>query len=67
MDSESKHVFYWRPPFIFEPMLFLAAIARFSAPPEPQSNDLLVQSRLGHLGLTVIALVYILVTLWQQQ
>ena len=48
-------------------MLFLAAIARFALPSEPlQSNDLLVQSRLGPLGLTVIALVYILITLWQQ-
>jgi hypothetical protein len=47
-------------------MLFLAAIARFARPPEPQSNDLLVHSRLGHVGLTVIALVYVLVTLWQQ-
>jgi hypothetical protein len=47
-------------------MLFLAAIARFARPREPQSNDLLVHSRLGHVGLTVIALVYVLVTLWQQ-
>jgi hypothetical protein len=47
-------------------MLFLAAIARFARPPAPPSNDLLVHSRLGHVGLTVIALVYVLVTLWQQ-
>jgi hypothetical protein len=48
-------------------MLLLAAIARFARPPEPPSNnDLLVHSRLGHVGLTVIALVYVLVTLWQQ-
>lgn len=47
-------------------MLFLAAIARFTLPREPQPNDLLAQSRLGHVGLTVIALVYVVVTLWQQ-
>jgi hypothetical protein len=47
-------------------MLFLAAIARFARPPESSSNDLLAHSRLGHVGLTVIALVYVLVTLWQQ-
>ena len=47
-------------------MLFLAAIARLSEPREGHSNDLLVQSRVGHAGLTVIALIYVLVTLWQQ-
>jgi hypothetical protein len=47
-------------------MLFLAAIARLALPREPQSNDLPAQSRLGHVGLTVIALVYVLVTLWRQ-
>ncbi len=47
-------------------MLFLAAIARFASPAESPSNDLIARSRLGHLGLTVIALVYVLVTLWQQ-
>ncbi len=47
-------------------MLFLFAILRLTLPPEPASHDLLVQSRLGHVGLTVIALVYVLVTLWQR-
>jgi hypothetical protein len=47
-------------------MLFLSAIVRIARPQESQSNDLLVQSRIGHMGLTVIALVYVLVTLWQQ-
>jgi hypothetical protein len=47
------------------PMLFLAVTSRFAAPPESQPNDLLVRSRLGHLGLTIIALVYVLITLWQ--
>jgi hypothetical protein len=47
-------------------MLFLSAIVRIAVSHEPESNDLLVQSRIGHLGLTVIALVYVLVTLWQR-
>jgi hypothetical protein len=47
-------------------MLILAAIARFARPSELESNDLLVHSRIGHVGLTVIALVYVLITLWQQ-
>lgn len=46
-------------------MLFLSAFARL-IPGEPQPNDLLAQSRaaLGHLGLTVIAIVFVLVTFW---
>jgi hypothetical protein len=47
-------------------MLFLAAIVRFTLPRESESNDLLVQSRLGHAGLTVITLVYLLIFLWRQ-
>ena len=47
-------------------MLFLAAIARLAHRPEAQSNDLLVRSRLGHVGLTVITLVYVLIVLWQR-
>ncbi len=47
-------------------MLFLSAIVRIAAPQPEESNDLLVQSRIGHLGLTVIALIYVLVTLWQR-
>jgi hypothetical protein len=47
-------------------MLFLAVIARLGSPREYQSNDLLVRSRLGHMGLTIIALVYVLISLWQQ-
>jgi hypothetical protein len=48
-------------------MLFISAILRFSMPPEPRPNDLLarIRLRLGHLGLTVIALVYVLITFWQ--
>jgi hypothetical protein len=47
-------------------MLFLSAFARF-VPPESEPNDLLAQSgaALGHLGLTIIAIVYILVTFWK--
>ncbi len=47
-------------------MLFLAVIARFTKPRESESNDLLALSRVGHAGLTVITLVYVLVILWRQ-
>ena len=49
-------------------MLLLTAILRVSGPREPEANDLLAEarSRLGHLGLTVVALVYILITFWQR-
>ena len=47
-------------------MLFLAAIVRFTLPRESESNNLLVQSRLGYAGLTVITLVYLLIFLWRQ-
>jgi hypothetical protein len=45
-------------------MIILAAFARLSAAPEPQPNDLLAKSRaaLGHLGLTIIALVFVMLT-----
>jgi hypothetical protein len=48
-------------------MLFVTAILRLSRLPEPRANDLLAETRLrlGHLGLTVIALVYVLITFWQ--
>jgi hypothetical protein len=47
-------------------MLFLSAFARI-VPPESQPNDLLAQPRaaLGHLGLTIIAIVFVLVTFWK--
>jgi hypothetical protein len=47
-------------------MLFLAVIARIAQPRESQSNDLLALSRVGHAGLTVITLVYVLLSLWQR-
>ena len=48
-------------------MLCLATILRFSLP-QPQPNDLLAQVRLrlSHLGLTIIALIYVLITFWQR-
>ncbi|HEX3848321.1 MAG TPA: hypothetical protein VHV81_13145 [Steroidobacteraceae bacterium] len=48
-------------------VIFLLAILRFALPPEPSANDLLAyaQMRLGHIALTVIALVYVLVTFWR--
>jgi uncharacterized membrane protein len=47
-------------------MLFLSAFARI-VPQESAPNDLLAQSRaaLGHLGLTIIAIVFVLVTFWK--
>lgn len=47
-------------------MLFLAAFSRL-VNPEPTANDLLAKSRaaLGHLSLTIIALVYVLTTFWK--
>jgi hypothetical protein len=46
-------------------MLFLSAFARL-VPAEPEANDLLAQSRaaLGHFGLTIIAIVFVLITFW---
>jgi hypothetical protein len=47
-------------------MLFLSAFSRL-VPSEPEPNDLLAHSRaaLGHLGLTIIAIVFVLVTFWK--
>jgi hypothetical protein len=47
-------------------MLFLSAFASL-IPREPEPNDLLAESRaaLGHLGLTIIALVFVLLTFWK--
>jgi hypothetical protein len=49
-------------------MLLLSAILRVWLPREPEANDLLAETRLklGNLGLTIIALVFILVTFWQR-
>jgi uncharacterized membrane protein len=47
-------------------MLFLSAFSRL-VPSEPAPNDLLAEARaaLGHLGLTIIAIVFVLVTFWK--
>jgi hypothetical protein len=49
-------------------MLFLTALFSFWPPVEPEANDLLARprSRIGHVSLSVIALIYLLLTLWQQ-
>jgi hypothetical protein len=62
---DSDHVFIrWR--HYSWGMLFLSAFARL-IPREPEANDLLAESHaaLGHLGLTIIALVFVLVTFWK--
>ncbi|HWX80391.1 MAG TPA: hypothetical protein VNZ02_09885 [Steroidobacteraceae bacterium] len=48
-------------------MLFLAAFARLRPARDDQPNDLLAQrhAALGHLGLTVIAVVFVLLTFWK--
>ena len=48
-------------------MIFLAAFHRLTAPAEPSANDLLAGSRaaLGHLSLTLIALVIVLISFWK--
>ena len=62
---DSDHVFIRRRHYSCR-MLFLSAFARL-IPREPEPNDLLAQSHaaLGHLGLTIIAIVFVLVTFWK--
>ena len=52
--------------FILRGMLFLSAFARL-VPRGPEANDLLAESHaaLGHVGLTIIAIVFVLVTFWK--
>ncbi len=49
-------------------MLLLGAILKLWLPPEPAPNDLLARTRLavGHISLTVIALVFVLLSFWQR-
>jgi hypothetical protein len=49
-------------------MLCLFAILRLAGPAEPPANDLLAHARmrLGNIALTVIALVYVLITFCQR-
>jgi len=62
---DSNHAFPRRRRYSWG-MLFLSAFARI-APRETEPNDLLAESHaaLGHLGLTVIAIVFVLVTFWK--
>jgi len=48
-------------------MLFLAAFAQFRSSREPAPNDLSAQphAALGHLGLTIIAVVFVVLTFWK--
>lgn len=47
-------------------MLFLAAITRLQPSSEEVSEDLLAESQaLGHLGLTIIAVVFVVLTFWK--
>jgi hypothetical protein len=48
-------------------MLPLAAIAHFIPDPAQQSDEgaLALNPAIGHIGLTVIALVYVLIVMWQ--
>jgi len=54
-------------PINLEAMLFLAAFARLWQPRDPEPNDLLAQSHaaLGHAGLTIIAVVFVLLSFWK--
>jgi hypothetical protein len=47
-------------------MLFFAAFHRIWTPQEPTANDLLARARaaIGHVGLTIIALVFVLLNFW---
>jgi hypothetical protein len=62
---ESNHAFIRRRHYSWG-MLFLSAFARL-IPREPEANDLLAESHaaLGHVGLTIIAVVFVLVTFWK--
>jgi hypothetical protein len=61
---DSNHVFILRRHYSWR-MLFLSAFARL-VPREPEPNDLLAQhAAIGHLGLTLIALVFVLITFWK--
>jgi hypothetical protein len=63
---ESNHAFAVRHRYSGS-MLFLAAFARFWTPRDSEPNDLLAQAHadLGHAGLTVIAIVFVLLTFWK--
>jgi len=62
---ESNHAFAGQRHYSWH-MLLLAAFARM-VPTDPDPNDLLARQNaaLGHLGLTIIAVVFILLTFWK--
>jgi hypothetical protein len=64
-SRDSNHVFIRARHYSWH-MLFLSAFARL-VPRDPEPNDLLAESdaALGHLGLTIIAIVFVLVTFWK--
>jgi hypothetical protein len=64
---ESNHAFVVGRGYLWR-MVFLSAFIRVARAPEPQPNDLLAEARLrlGHLGLTVIALIFVLISFWQR-
>jgi hypothetical protein len=57
----------WSGAIILGDMLFLAAITRLQPPRADRPNDLLAQAHaaLGHLGLTIIAVVFVVLTFWK--
>jgi hypothetical protein len=57
----------WSGATILEGMLFLAAITRLQPPREDRPHDLLAEAHaaLGHLGLTIIAVVFVILTFWK--
>jgi hypothetical protein len=59
----------WRHASILGAMIFLSAFSRLIAAPEAKPNDLLAKAHaaIGHLGLTIIALVFLLLTFWNGQ
>lgn len=66
ITREPNHAFNRQPVYRIGAMLILAAISRFTPVRETPSSELLATSAIGHVGLTIIALVYVLVTLWQR-
>ncbi len=64
---ESNHAFVERRHYIFADMLLLAAFAGLPPPREEEPNNLLAQrhAALGHLGLTIIAVVIVVLTFWK--
>jgi hypothetical protein len=62
---DSDHVLIRGRPYSWG-MLFLCAFTRLVAR-EPEANDLLAEAHaaIGHAGLTIIAIVFVLITFWK--